>query len=354
MSLLPTTKYKVRINCSTYNQANYIEDAMNGFCMQKTKFPFVAIIVDDASTDGEPEIIRKYLDNNFDMANARHDENDDAFFTTAIHKDNPNCHFLVVFLKYNFYSIKKPKGYLYKGWFEDVPYIALCEGDDYWTDSRKLQKQVDFLDKHEDYSCCCHRFKIYYENSDTWTDDFGGVAFAKHPNDEGIEVMNSNNFRTRFTWTLTLCFRKSTADQIVWPSYKFGFRDFNFHYHLLKLGKCWCFADYMGVYRKNNGGVWSRLSSIEGDKIRLECYEDLYKYNSTDNDILDNYSYWLDDFYAKFVRPPFFHQQLTKGDIKNLCFYWRHCWNAQKPFVALKKSIKCFAMLIGINKLWKK
>ena len=50
----------------TYNQVNYITDTMNGFVMQETSFPFVCIIIDDASTDGEPDVIKKYLDDNFD------------------------------------------------------------------------------------------------------------------------------------------------------------------------------------------------------------------------------------------------------------------------------------------------
>ncbi len=70
MSLLPYTTYKLRITCATYNHASYIEDAMNGFCKQKTNIPFLAIIFDDASTDGEAEVIRKYLDDNFEMSHA--------------------------------------------------------------------------------------------------------------------------------------------------------------------------------------------------------------------------------------------------------------------------------------------
>ena len=54
-------KWMVRVSCMTFNHHAYIEDAMNGFCMQETDFPFVCTIVDDASTDGEPEVIKKYL-----------------------------------------------------------------------------------------------------------------------------------------------------------------------------------------------------------------------------------------------------------------------------------------------------
>lgn len=151
MPVLPPTTYKVRIVCRTFNQAQYIKDAMDGFCMQKTNFPFVAIIIDDASTDGEPIIISQYLEDHFDMAHAQYDENDDAKRIAAVHKGNPNCHFLVILLKYNFYSIKKAQYPLYKGWYENVPYIATCEGDDYWIDPDKLQNQVNFLNEHEEY-----------------------------------------------------------------------------------------------------------------------------------------------------------------------------------------------------------
>ena len=246
-----TYQYMVSIRCMTYNHASYIGDAMNGFCMQETDFPFVAVIVDDASTDGEPEVIRNYLNTHFKMASARQWETNDAHFIEARHKENENCTFAVVLLKYNFRQAKKSKDPLIKEWV-NTKYIALCEGDDYWTHPQKLQKQVDFLEEHEDYSCCCHRFKIFYENTDSWEDDYGKKAFANHPYDKGLEVTNYENFLTRFTCTLTLCYRRSVAEAIVWPPYKFRGRDYHLHYHLLKLGKGWCLADYMAVYRSGH------------------------------------------------------------------------------------------------------
>lgn len=62
-----TTDFKVRINCMTYNHVPYIADTMNGFCMQETTFPYLCTIFDDASTDGEPEVIRRYLQEHFLM-----------------------------------------------------------------------------------------------------------------------------------------------------------------------------------------------------------------------------------------------------------------------------------------------
>ena len=71
-------KYMVCTRCFTYNQAPYIVDAMNGFAMQETTFPVVSLIVDDASTDGEPDVIRKYISENFQKP-FRNVETDDAF-----------------------------------------------------------------------------------------------------------------------------------------------------------------------------------------------------------------------------------------------------------------------------------
>ena len=105
-------EFKVRINCMTFNHAPYIMDAMNGFCMQQSTFPYVAIIVDDASTDGEPEIINRYLQDHFDLEDkgiVRNEETDDYVMTFARHKKNQNCFFAVFLLKYNHYSKKKEK-----------------------------------------------------------------------------------------------------------------------------------------------------------------------------------------------------------------------------------------------------
>ena len=147
----------VYVRCFTYNQASYIEEAMNGFCMQETNFPFVCIIVDDASTDGEQEIIKNYLQTNFNLNDdtvVRYEEATDYYLTYAQHKSNKNCFFAVLFLKYNHYQIKKSKFPYIKEWTDNAEYAALCEGDDYWINPLKLQKQVDFMEAHPEHSLC--------------------------------------------------------------------------------------------------------------------------------------------------------------------------------------------------------
>ncbi len=136
--------FKVSVWCNTYNQASYIKDTMEGFCMQQTNFPFVCLIMDDASTDGEPEVIKQYLNDHFDTEWTK--ETDDYHLTVARHQENKNCYFAVYLLKYNHYSIKKPRLKYYREVTDEIDYVALCEGDDYWTDAHKLQKQADALD----------------------------------------------------------------------------------------------------------------------------------------------------------------------------------------------------------------
>lgn len=149
-------RFPVYVRCMTYNQASFIEDAMNGFTMQKTDYPFVCIIVDDASTDGEQEIIREYVSSRFDVEDdtvARKEETDDFSLIYARHKTNRNCFFLVLLLKYNHYG-KKSKDPYFKEWTKNVIYVALCEGDDYWIDQYKLSRQVALMEEHSEYSMC--------------------------------------------------------------------------------------------------------------------------------------------------------------------------------------------------------
>ena len=152
-------KYKVCVECITFNHAPYIVDCMNGFTIQKTAFPYVCCIIDDASTDDEPQVIRKYIKENFNMDDqsvVRIEETNDYVLWFAQHKINKNCYFAVYFLKYNHYTVKKNKGLYVSDWHNNAKYIAFCEGDDYWSDSLKLQKQFDFMENHKECTLCFH------------------------------------------------------------------------------------------------------------------------------------------------------------------------------------------------------
>lgn len=153
--------FMLLVKCMTYNQKAYIEDAMNGFCMQKTFFPFICIIMDDCSTDGEQDTIKNYFQEHFTQLSET--ETDNYIFYLGKHKTNEKCYFAVYFLKYNHYSIKKSKDSYYTKWQDQCKYIAMCEGDDYWTNIQKLQKQVSFLEEHNDYVLCAHNSIVKHE-----------------------------------------------------------------------------------------------------------------------------------------------------------------------------------------------
>lgn len=133
------TQVMVTVRCLAYNHEPYIRQCLEGFVMQKTDFDFEVIVHDDASTDGTAAIIREYAEKYSNIIK--------PFFETE-----------------NQYS--KHNGVIGKIMRENThgKYIALCEGDDYWIDPFKLQKQVDFLESHPDYSMCFHNAIKYYEN----------------------------------------------------------------------------------------------------------------------------------------------------------------------------------------------
>ena len=155
--------FSVFVKCMTFNQSAYIEDAMNGFCIQKTNFPFVCAIVDDASTDGEPEIINNYFQNHFVTSGKK--ETKDFILNFGRHKENQNCYFVVIYLKYKKKKKKKRKEQYYADWQNKSKYIALCEGDDFWIDSQKLQRQFLCLEGNEDISLTSENGLVLYTST---------------------------------------------------------------------------------------------------------------------------------------------------------------------------------------------
>lgn len=147
---LQTEKYKVLVRCMTYNHSNFIEEALNGFITQETTFPYVCIIMDDASKDGEQKVLEKWMKMECLMEDAKYIETDQSNIVIVPHKSNRLCTMAFYFLKKNlFYGDKRP---FFEPWRQHCEYEALCEGDDYWTDIHKLQRQVDFMDKYPMYS----------------------------------------------------------------------------------------------------------------------------------------------------------------------------------------------------------
>ena len=244
--------YKVLVRCFTFNQSKYIEDALNGFVMQETNFPFACAIVDDCSTDGEQDVIKSYLDTEFDMESAELYETDYANIVVASHKTNANCSFFVYFLKYNHYSIRKAKGPYLKFLRDVCPYEALCEGDDYWTDKRKLQMQVDWVDAHDTCTMVCNRTRLYSEKKGK----FIGENYC-YDRSQNVEVKDIINRTGLFISTCSVLYRKSVIENIpdYWRKCKVG--DYPLQIGCAMQGDVYYFNDMMSVYRVANSSSWT-------------------------------------------------------------------------------------------------
>lgn len=168
---MENSKYKVCIQCQTYNQSDYIIETMNGFCLQHTNFPYVCCIIDDASSDGEDKIIEQYVVENFDLA--YQEETTYAKIIFSKHKENKNCYFAILLLKENHYSQRKDKVIYLSRWRNYCEYEALCEGDDYWTNKDKLQMQVDYLDTHKDCALVYSKARCYIQEKQRFSGYFG-------------------------------------------------------------------------------------------------------------------------------------------------------------------------------------
>lgn len=228
-SLPEEKRPKVCIKCITYNHGEFIRETLDGFLMQQTDFPFVAVVHDDASTDNTADIVREYAERYPDII-------------------------FPIFETENQY--RKPGGPLTKIMQDAIDatgarYVAMCEGDDYWTSPHKLQLQADFLDTHPDYVLTTHHHKILSQYD-------GQLS-------EGIVVPSQDidlkSYIKRDHWifqTLTLMYRNEAMEPDRMMKYK-DRKDLVFIYHLLTHGKGYYFEEDMGVYRLHGGGVWSSL-----------------------------------------------------------------------------------------------
>lgn len=222
----------VSICCLTFNHEIYLKQCLDGFISQKTNFKYEIIIHDDASTDGTKEIIEEYT------------------------SQYPGL-IVAIFQKENQYSkgIKPIFNYVFPR--AQGKYIALCEGDDYWTDPYKLQKQVDFLEANEEYAVCAHDTLVKYENQDKQEILFSN--FPAHP--------FKNEKRNIYTFKDALTAMLFHTSSIVMKNPKINAQLFNKYFanvfygdHILMLigasmGKLYVFDEIMSVYRINSGGV---------------------------------------------------------------------------------------------------
>lgn len=287
----PYIDYKLLVQCMTYNHSKYIEDTLMGFAIQQTNFPFVCLVMDDCSTDGEQEVIKSWMNRECEMSSAQFIEKEISDIIIVPHKKNLSCTFAFYFLKENLYKTKK-KTPLIDSWLEKCEYTAACEGDDYWTSPEKLQLSVDFLNEHLDYSVVCHRFKRYHDEEKVFYDDDKGYLFKNES--EGITFKKGfGHFMTQ-----TLCTTYRVRDLDEFNQFPGVHTDSVLGHFLLKKGKGYCFNKYMAVYRYNGSSVWSEISFKEKTIWNYNMYKSLYEY---EKDWPSRMSYYSQYVSALFV-----------------------------------------------------
>ena len=264
----------VSISCITFNHEKYIQKCLDGFLNQKCDFEFEILIHDDASTDGTKEIIKEYQEK----------------FPQIIKP---------VFQVANQYS-KGVRGMMMRYNFPRATgkYIALCEGDDYWTDPLKLQKQVDFLEKSLDYNFVCGGYATV--NPKTFEKEkqiFHGEGYLNN-SEKGFDLTIETFFDNWLTKTLTIMFRKSSLDLNEVNNYS-NFRDVHLNFLLLKAGKGYYFKEILGVYNIHEGGIFSLIDELQKIKSQYEIRRELFLKNKSIDSVRNAFKNVLDTILNK-------------------------------------------------------
>ncbi len=237
----------VSISCITYNHAPYIRECLDGFLMQKCDFDFEVLIHDDASTDGTQEIIKEYQEKYPEIIKP-------------------------IFQNENQYS-KGVRGIMAKFNFPRAKgkYIALCEGDDYWVDLDKLQRQVRFLEENEEYSLVAENSKVI--------DERNGLEYFFSKLKMPSEIKMEELVKGRKFHTASVLFQR---EKLHLPTNynEFPFGDTLIFSALGKNGKIMLFPQTSTVYRRNEGGMSTGFD-------RLAWAEKVEKFNLLLDDFLE-------------------------------------------------------------------
>lgn len=245
----------VSIWCVAYNHELYIRDAIEGFLSQKTNFKYEIIIHDDASTDRTAEIIREYEEK---------------------HPNLMQC----IYQTENQFTKNQPSiEWLWKIQFDNCKgkYIAICEGDDYWIDTRKLQIQVDYLEMHPECMMTTHNvIDLNYRNHtvtpvNLYLED-GVVPNERIISQKAALLTGSMVYRTEVL----------KLDKFFLNA---GIGDYPYLLYSLSKGDIYYFSRIMSVYRRNHKGSWSdTMLDLKKNMIyRIQMIDFLQKYNRYTN-----------------------------------------------------------------------
>lgn len=231
----------VSICCTAYNLEKYIGQAIESFLMQKTNFRYEIIIGEDYSSDSTRNIISEYSRKYPDL------------IEMVISDSNVG-----IIRNYN-RILDKAKG----------KYIAICDGDDYWVDPLKLQKQVDFLESHDDFVICCHYSYLVNETGTVTYQDPSVVPLTYSYHD----ILLGKKKETRNS-TLMIRnspeFKKLTTEQWFLKSYAQD-RFLKLYATAATGKKIYVIPEILGCYRVHKAGIWSMAGSkVVGPKTRSD------------------------------------------------------------------------------------
>lgn len=285
----------------TYNHENFISQCLDGFVMQETNFPFEILVHEDASTDNTANIVKEY------------ELKYPHLFRCVYQTENQ-------FAKQNtLTNILFPMAH--------GKYIALCEGDDYWTDPYKLQKQIDFLEANNDYACCVTEsimdygtYQKRYTNKDSECDIDGPGILA-----ESYYATNTFVFRNKII-ELGQIFKESPLGDTL------------LLYLLSLKGKIKYLPVIIGVYRKHSGGIFTGTDGIILMKRQLKFYELLKEYGYLNHIRILNRL--IQDFKINIV-----YQHIYRGEKKTAMIYLKQL--QMGTFIKKwKVTLKCLGHLI--------
>ncbi|QLE78817.1 glycosyltransferase [Francisella sp. Scap27] len=218
------------VYCATYNHEKYIRQSIDSFLMQETDFPFEVLINDDCSTDDTVKIISEYQEKYPNIIK--------PIFQVENQNDKGITPFVDIMM-----PISKGK------------YIATCEGDDYWIDPLKLQKQVDFLEENPNFMGCVHATKLVKEFEET-------SEVIPH-NTYGKDVFTFENYSKAecYFHTSSCVYRyEGKYKQQVDEYFKHACGDWYFSMVFSSFGPIKYINEMMSVYRIHSQGMWSAKS----------------------------------------------------------------------------------------------
>lgn len=264
----------VSIVCIAYNHGKYIAEAIEGFLTQKTDFPLEILIHDDASTDNTAEIIMEYY------------KKYPNIIRPIIQEENQHSQGVEMLSDIIFPKLRGK-------------YIALCEGDDYWIDSDKLQKQVNYMETNPDCSVCFHGAYSVDSESRTIVAEIRSSDGNSIISPEDVIFAGGAAFATN-----SLLFPKRLLENVTYFNMGIEVRDYPLAIYLALQGKVYYMDEIMSVYRVGVKGSWTNRKFSEIDK-KIEHYREIadmldevnrysnYKYDSVIQERKRNNKWYL-------------------------------------------------------------